>query len=104
MKKFSRRIENFICANCGTDVYGNGYTNHCPKCLWSKCVDINPGDRANHCNGMMKPAAIEASGNKFIIIHKCEKCGKIARCKSAYDDNIDNIILLSQNSDFIFGK
>jgi hypothetical protein len=53
---------------------------------------------------MMKPAAIEASGNKFIIIHKCEKCGKIARCKSAYDDNIDNIILLSQNSDFIFGK
>ena len=24
----------------------NGYTNHCSQCLWSKHVDINPGDRS----------------------------------------------------------
>lgn len=38
-KNFTRVIEDFICENCGTEVKGNGYTNHCPKCLWSKHVD-----------------------------------------------------------------
>jgi len=104
MKKFSRTIEDFICEHCGASVRGNGYTNHCPVCLWSRCVDINPGDRASQCNGMMRPIGIESSGDKFIIIHKCEKCGKTARCKSAPDDNIDAIISLSQNPDFVFGK
>lgn len=45
MKHFTKTVEDFICAHCGTHVRGNGYTNHCPECLWSKHVDNNPGDR-----------------------------------------------------------
>jgi len=44
-KKFQKRIENFTCEKCGLFVKGTGYTDHCPNCLWSKHMDINPGDR-----------------------------------------------------------
>ncbi|HYC79501.1 MAG TPA: RNHCP domain-containing protein, partial [Candidatus Binatia bacterium] len=55
MKLFQRTPENFVCENCGTKVSGNGYTNHCPNCLYSKHVDNNPGDRLNKCHGLMEP-------------------------------------------------
>jgi hypothetical protein len=104
MKKFSKKVENFTCAHCGADVFGTGYTNHCPKCLWSRDVDINPGDRASECGGMMKPISVEVAKNGFIITHKCEKCGKTKRQHSAPDDDINTIIELSKNPDFIYGK
>ena len=59
MKRFSRRTEDFTCEHCGTKVKGNGYTNHCPQCLYSKHVDINPGDRLSDCGGLMEPIDIE---------------------------------------------
>ena len=43
---FTRKVEDFTCEHCGREVHGNGYTNHCPHCLHSKHVDVNPGDRA----------------------------------------------------------
>lgn len=104
MKKFTKRIENFTCAHCGAEVLGNGYTNHCPKCLWSKHVDNNPGDRQSSCGGMMRPISIEQSGDKFTITHKCEKCGKTIKQHSAENDDIETIISISSNPDFIFGK
>ena len=104
MKGFTKTIEDFNCAHCGTVVHGNGYTNHCPECLWSKHVDNNPGDRAATCGGMMKPISIEPDGERFIITHKCETCGKIKRQKTADNDDIDKIIELSNNKSFIFGK
>lgn len=104
MKRFVRKIENFVCENCGTSVQGNGYTNHCPECLWSKHVDNNPGDRASMCGGMMRPIQIEKSGNNFIITHKCEKCGKVIRQKCSPRDNMDTIIALSVNNKMIFGR
>lgn len=104
MKKFSKKIENFTCAHCGAAVFGTGYTNHCPKCLWSMDVDINPGDRASDCGGMMKPISVETCKDGFIITHKCEKCGKIKHQHSADDDDMDTIIELSKNPDFIYGK
>ena len=104
MKQFTRTIEDFTCAHCGTHVQGNGYTNHCPECLWSKHVDNNPGDRASDCDGMMKPVAVEKVGRGFVITHKCKKCGKTIRQKASDNDNIDAIIALSTNPDFIFGK
>ena len=104
MKKFTRNIENFICAHCGAEVLGNGYTNHCPKCLWSKHVDNNPGDRQSDCGGMMKPIAAAVKGDGYIITHKCEKCGKIINQHSSENDDIDTIISISSNPDFIFGK
>ncbi len=74
MKKFQRTIENFICENCGASVIGNGYTNHCPKCLWSKHVDINPGDRLNSCDGMMKPINAFFKNQQWHLTHQCQKC------------------------------
>ncbi|MBI4363387.1 MAG: RNHCP domain-containing protein [Candidatus Doudnabacteria bacterium] len=74
MKKFTRTIEDFVCENCGFNVSGNGYTNHCPKCLYSKHVDVNPGDRQNLCKGLMKPVRIESKSQQFFVVQKCVKC------------------------------
>ncbi|MCR5194044.1 MAG: RNHCP domain-containing protein [Alphaproteobacteria bacterium] len=104
MKRFTKTVENFTCTHCGATVFGNGYTNHCPKCLWSKHVDNNPGDRASKCGGMMYPVSAEPTGDRFIITHKCEKCGKTIRQHSSPDDDINAIIELSINNEFIFGK
>lgn len=104
MKRFTRRVEDFICAHCGANVSGNGYTNHCPKCLWSRHVDNNPGDRMSDCGGMMRPIAVAPDKDGYIITHKCEKCGKTIKQHSAPNDDIDTIIAISSNPDFIFGK
>ena len=73
--KFSRTKEDFICEVCGAFVRGNGYTNHCPHCLTSKHVDINPGDRSCNCGGTMFPMRYELKKGKEYILHKCQKCG-----------------------------
>ena len=91
-KKFSRCLEDFVCENCGQKVVGNGYTNHCPCCLFSKHVDINPGDRKNTCFGLMEPIFIEMKKGKYIIIHRCLKCGKTHRCRSANNDSFEDIL------------
>ncbi len=104
MKNFTKTIEDFICAHCGAAVSGNGYTNHCPHCLWSRHVDNNPGDRASSCGAMMRPISATPDGDRFIIIQKCEKCGHIHRQRTAPNDDIDTIIELSTNNEFIFGK
>lgn len=96
MKTFNRRKENFVCEHCGAEIEGNGYTNHCPKCLWSKHVDINPGDRAETCCGMMKPVAIEVVRGGYIITHKCEKCGAERRNKTSSDDDFEMILALAK--------
>jgi hypothetical protein len=94
---FVKVKENFVCGNCGCKVLGTGYTNHCPNCLWSRHVDIEPGDRANPCNGLLQPIGIETKGGEYIIVHQCQKCGEKTRCKSSPQDNQEEIILLSQN-------
>lgn len=104
MKTFTKCVEDFVCAHCGAKVLGNGYTNHCPKCLWSRHVDNNPGDRAADCGGMMQPIAVKTVVDGFIITHKCEKCGKTINQHSSESDDMDTIIAISSNSDFIFGK
>ena len=65
-KKFTKRVEDFICEKCGTKNVGTGFTNHCFKCLWSKHVDINPGDRAESCQGMMEPFKIDFEKCLFV--------------------------------------
>ena len=104
MKRFTKTVEDFTCAHCGAHVSGNGYTNHCPKCLYSCHVDNNPGDRESKCGGMMKPVSVEKSGEDFIITHKCEKCGKTIRQRAAPNDDMDTIIAISANKSFIFGN
>ncbi len=55
-------------------VKGNGYTNHCPKCLWSKHVDIYPGDRIASCQGLMEPVQVMEGVSRRRIVHRCVKC------------------------------
>ncbi len=96
-KGFSKCVEDFVCANCKTSVKGNGFTNHCPNCLWSKHVDINPGDRNSRCSGMMEPIASIYATGRFTIAHKCIKCHTIKRVKSAYNDNPSLLLSISAN-------
>ncbi|MFA5777121.1 MAG: RNHCP domain-containing protein [Parcubacteria group bacterium] len=97
--KFTRKIEDFVCENCGIKIKGNGFTNHCPHCLWSKHVDINPGDRESSCQGLMKPARIEKGnrGKEYIIVHQCIKCGYEKRNKTSEKDNFEEIIKINEN-------
>ena len=74
-KTFIKNVEDFVCEHCGFEAKGDGYTNHCPKCLWSKHVDINPGDRAATCGGMMEPVAFLKKGDEYVLTHKCLLCG-----------------------------
>lgn len=97
-KKFTMRDESFVCLNCGYEVSALGYTarDHCPKCLYSVHLDINPGDRKSLCFGLFKPIGIEKSKkDNYKIIYECLKCGKRHKNIQAIDDNMEEIINLS---------
>ena len=99
MKRFVKRDETFICDNCGKKVEELNYTtrDHCPYCLYSKHVDINPGDRSNTCLGLLKPIGVEKYKDTFKIIYRCDKCGKIHKNIMANDDNMNKVIEISVN-------
>lgn len=101
MKKFKMIDEEFICENCGEEIQKLNYTarDHCPYCLYSKHVDIFPGDRSNTCMGLMKPVGIEKYKNTYKIIYKCSKCKQIHKNIMANDDNYDLIVKLSVFND-----
>ncbi|PIR82267.1 hypothetical protein COU20_03890 [Candidatus Kaiserbacteria bacterium CG10_big_fil_rev_8_21_14_0_10_59_10] len=92
---FQKREENFQCENCGCTVTGDGYTNHCPQCLWSKHVDVNPGDRAAECRGMMRPVRVESRSGEHRIVHRCVACGKEQPNRAARGDSPDALVSLS---------
>ena len=100
MKKFNMIDEEFICENCNNKVKKLNYTarDHCPYCLFSKHLDILPGDRKNNCKGLLKPISIEKYKNTYKIIYKCLKCNQIHKNIMANDDNFDKIIALSSNN------
>ena len=99
MKRFNMIDECFICEHCGRSVKTLNYTarDHCNYCLYSKHVDIMPGDRKNTCLGMLKPIGIEKYRDTYKIIYQCEKCHKFHKNIMANDDNMDLIIELSKN-------
>lgn len=103
-KRFRTLDEGFLCAHCGEKVRPNEVTSrdHCPKCLYSLHVDINPGDRQNPCRGTLRPVSAEPHPKKgFVIIYRCEKCGAVVRNKAALTgrdpDDTDAIIRLTAN-------
>ena len=96
---FQKNDNGFICAHCGKEVLPLGYTsrNHCPFCLYSLHVDINPGDRANDCGGPLRPVRAEPHPKKgYVILHQCQKCGEIHRNRAAHEAKVqpDSIKLL----------
>lgn len=91
-KRFQRKIEDFVCAHCGVKVKGSGYTDHCPVCLWSRHVDVNPGDRASECGGMMEPVDVEMKDGQKVIHYRCVKCKMEHRVKALPEDNEEEVI------------
>ena len=84
--------ESFTCKQCGRLMVsagaGSDHRNHCPNCLSSLHVDIEPGDRASDCGSLMEPVAVWVRKNgEWAIIHRCRRCGKLSSNRVAADDN-----------------
>lgn len=93
--RFIRRKEDFLCENCGTKVRGGGYTNHCPHCLHSKHVDVNPGDRKSSCKGLMEPESVEQKGGAYVIVHRCTKCDAVKKNRAAKNDSVEALLAVA---------
>ena len=102
-KRFAKNDNGFICAACGKEVLPLGYTsrNHCPFCLCSLHVDVNPGDRANTCRGILRPFSAAPDPKRgYVIYQRCDKCGEVVRNKTAHEakvqpDDMELIIKLT---------
>lgn len=84
--------EVFTCKVCGRMAVpagaGTSHRNHCPNCLSSLHVDVEPGDRASDCGGIMEPVAVWVRKNgEWAIIHRCCRCGGLSSNRVAADDN-----------------
>jgi DNA-directed RNA polymerase subunit RPC12/RpoP len=92
--------DEFICENCGSPVSKLGYTarDHCPYCLYSKLVDLMPGDRQNKCMGLLEPIGVEKFKDTFKIVYRCKKCRELHKNIIANDDDMNEIIRLTTNN------
>lgn len=82
----------FYCIHCGLPVTeaapGTRHRNHCPHCLYSRHLDLRPGDRACRCGGPMGPIALWLrGGEELALIHRCERCGTLVSNRIAGDDD-----------------
>jgi len=90
--RYEACAESFTCGFCGILVVpegaGSRHRNHCPQCLVSIHVDVEPGDRASVCKGMMEPIGVWVRKNgEWAIIHHCRTCGELSANRIAADDN-----------------
>ena len=95
---FKKNTEDFFCDKCGFEVVGDGYTNHCPKCLWSKHVDVRPGDRAEECRGLMEPIDVIFDRGQYSLVHRCKKCGYEKKNKFNERDDFHKAISISKKN------
>jgi len=84
--------EHFKCKVCGRLVVPEGaasqHRNHCPNCLSSLHVDIDPGDRKADCGGIMEIVGVWVrKGGEWAMIHRCKRCGHLNSNRIAADDN-----------------
>ena len=101
MKMFTKNDAGFVCSSCGKNVLPLKYSSrdHCPFCLCSLHVDINPGDRQNECKGILKPVDLEYSQNKgYVLVYRCTKCNQIKKNKVADDDDKTMITKVSNHT------
>ena len=74
--------DSFTCKVCGRLVVptgaGSNHRNHCPNCLSSLHLDIEPGDREADCGGIMEPVGVWVRKNgEWALIHRCRRCGHL---------------------------
>ncbi len=101
-KVWERRVEEangspdallgFTCRHCGKLVPWNGgsteHRNHCPSCLHSVHLDVEPGDRAADCGGIMEPISVWVRRKgEWAVVHRCKDCGALSSNRIAADDN-----------------
>lgn len=71
--------EVFTCKVCGWLVTpegaGSGHRNHCPNCLASLHLDVDP------------VAVWVRKGGEWAVIHRCRRCGALSSNRVAADDN-----------------
>ncbi len=84
--------ETFTCKVCGWIVTpegaGSEHRNHCPNCLSSLHLDVEPGDRAANCGGIMDAVAVWVRKNgEWAVVHRCRRCGALSSNRVAADDN-----------------
>ena len=90
-RRRSNENDDFVCRHCRRAVcgesYGTRHRNHCPHCLWSLHVDIQPGDRLQSCGGSMEPIAVWVKRDgEWAIVHRCCSCGTLRSNRVAGDD------------------
>jgi rubrerythrin len=103
-KNFSKRKEDFACEKCGSTVKGSGYTNHCPICVYSKHVDIKPGDRLATCGGLMKPVRVEGTEKEYRVLHRCTVCKYEKVNKTAPQDSIEALVAIIKENSSSYSK
>jgi hypothetical protein len=105
---------SFTCCHCKAVVpspagAGTAHRNHCNTCLWSKHVDVVPGDRQDPCGGCMEPIGItlkregkDTYGNErlgdVMLVHRCSACGRININRIAGDDPEEKIVEVFEKS------
>ena len=104
-RAYREQAENgFQCQHCHYHVLaepllsGVRNRNHCPYCLWSRCLDLfEPGDRLSACKAPMQPVGLAlkstrkkyglAASGELMLVHRCLECGKISANRIAADDD-----------------
>lgn len=59
-------------------------------------MDVNPGDRAALCGGLMKPIEVVQEAGGYILMHKCSTCGYVKKNKLARTDNMKAVVELAR--------
>ena len=90
----------FRCGRCraivGPTISGGRHRNHCPFCLTSRHVDARrPGDRMSPCRSLMAPiGTLFRPDGEQMIVHRCNGCGVMRRCRVAADDHPEALLRL----------
>ena len=58
-------------------------------------MDVNPGDRAASCGGMMRPIALEGTSPHYRIIHRCERCAATRPIAVAKNDDMQAVLAIA---------
>jgi len=107
--------ECFQCQHCGYHVLvepllsGVHNRNHCPYCLWSRCLDLfEAGDRLSPCKAPMQPLGLAlkstrkrygpAACGELMLVHRCQECGKVSANRLAADDDPQLLYWLYEKS------
>ncbi len=76
---------------------GSHHRNHCPRCLYSRHVDLLPGDRRSACRGVMEPLAVFVRPDgELMLVHSCLRCSRLSRNRVAGDDDPKELYRLAR--------